>query len=199
MIIYLTKQTVDRYKIKMPNELTNETVRELAQNVIEKEAGLEVFEWGAKLFYFDRRKCIQLVNFATKMTIFLFDVKVDDVENIGTMLINYLFEIYDDNPEVQKLIEKYAKESPIVCFEKLKNRSIISTLNSTQRTFAIDGDRFYDFIENNVLKTVEINKKVNFHWVFTTKIGKKTDYFFSADKFEEVLKNRYSNHLRIVK
>jgi len=73
MIIYATKLTFERYKLKLPAELTPPIDR-IAQAVIEKESGDKLLEWGAKLFYFDKRKCIQVVNFASKFTLFLIDM-----------------------------------------------------------------------------------------------------------------------------
>ena len=34
---------------------------------------------GLKLFYFDRRKCVQAANFASKLTLFLFDIKNEEI------------------------------------------------------------------------------------------------------------------------
>lgn len=61
MIIYATKQTFERYKLKLPSELSH-PINMIAQTVIENESGDKLLEWGAKLFCFDRRKCIQVVN-----------------------------------------------------------------------------------------------------------------------------------------
>ncbi|QOV18188.1 hypothetical protein INP51_09040 [Blautia liquoris] len=69
MIIYATKQTFERYKLKLPKELTP-PINQIAEAVIENESGDKILEWGAKLFYFDKRKCIQVVNFASKLTLF---------------------------------------------------------------------------------------------------------------------------------
>jgi hypothetical protein len=72
--------------------------------VIEKESGDKLLEWGAKLFYFDRRKCIQVVNFASKFTLFLIDIKVIDLENVGDMMAHYLLELYKSDREMTKAL-----------------------------------------------------------------------------------------------
>lgn len=51
--------------------------------------------------------------------------------------------------------------SPGVVFSRLKDRSVIATLNHTQRVFADDGYRFYNYFEGNILKTREINRSLN--------------------------------------
>ncbi|NLY82793.1 MAG: hypothetical protein GX078_08555 [Clostridiales bacterium] len=190
MIIYVTKQTFDRYKLKLPEDLTP-PMNKLAQDVIEKESGDNICEWGGKLFYFDHRKCIQIVNFASKLTLFLVDIKIDDLPNIGDYIAKYLFDIYSTDKKMVKALEQEFKEHPVICFSKLKDRSIIATINTTQTRFADDGYRFYDFISDGILHTKEINHKVNFEWLFTAKNNGKTNYFYAGEKFREILLEKY--------
>lgn len=190
MIIYATKQTIERYKIVLPQDM-HSPIKEMALATVQKESGDRLLEWGAKLFYFDRRKCLQVVNFASKLTLFLFDVKVDDLAGVGNAIAQYLLDIYSNNATMTKLLKRFFDDYPVVAFDRLTDKRAIATLNHTQLTFADDGYRFFDFIENNVLQTRKINKKVNFDWIFTEKIGGKTDYFYSGEKFEQLLKERY--------
>lgn len=190
MIIYVTKQTFDRYKLKLPEDL-KPPMNQLAQAVIEKESGDNLCEWGGKLFYFDRRKCIQIVNFASKFTLFLVDVKMKDLLDIGDYIANYLFDIYSTDKEMGKALERMFEEHQLLCFSKLKNRSIIATLNKTQTRFANNGYRFYDFIRNGILHTREINYKVNFDWIFTMKNNGKINYFYSGEKFRDLVLEKY--------
>ncbi|MBQ4444533.1 MAG: hypothetical protein II896_07780 [Clostridia bacterium] len=190
MIIYATKQTIERYRIVLPQDM-HSPIREMALAAVQKESGDRLLEWGAKLFYFDRRKCLQVVNFASKLTLFLFDVKVDDLSGVGNAIAQYLLDIYSNNATMTKLLKRFFDDYPVVAFDRLADKRAIATLNHTQLTFADDGYRFFDFIENNVLQTKKINKKVNFDWIFTEKIDGKTDYFYSGEKFEQLLKERY--------
>ena len=190
MIIYVTKETFDKYKLKLPKDL-KPPLDELARTVIEKEAGDRLCEWGGKLFYFDRRKCIQIVNFASKFTLFLVDVKLSDLPNIGDSIAEYIFDIYSEDKEMLSALERMFKEHQYMCFSKLTDKNIISTLNSTQSSFAEDGYRFYDFISEGILHTKDINRKVNSNWLFTMKINKKTDYFYACEKFRELVFERY--------
>ncbi|QQK08417.1 DUF6933 domain-containing protein [Miniphocaeibacter halophilus] len=190
MIIYATKQTFERYNLKYPKELSTQ-LGPIVKSIIKKESGDKILEWGAKLFYFDRRKCIQVVNFASKLTLFLIDIKVADIENIGDLMVNYLFELYKKDKLMIKAIEKLIEEHPIICFEKLIDKSIIATLNETQRSFAEDGYRFFDFIEEGILNSIEINRQVNFDWIFSLKINEKKEYIYAGEKFRELLLERY--------
>ena len=135
MIIYVTKETSDKYKLKLPKDL-KPPLDELARAVIEKEAGDRLCEWGGKLFYFDRRKCIQIVNFASKFTLFLVDVKLSDLPNIGDYIAEYIFDIYSADKEMLSALGRMFEEHRYMCFSKLTDKSIISTLNSTQSRFA---------------------------------------------------------------
>ena len=190
MIIYVTKETSDKYKLKLPKDL-KPPLDELARAVIEKEAGDRLCEWGGKLFYFDRRKCIQIVNFASKFTLFLVDVKLSDLPNIGDYIAEYIFDIYSEDKEMLSALKRMFEEHQYMCFSKLTDKSIISTLNSTQSRFAEDGYRFYDFISDGVLHTKDINRKINSDWLFTMTINKKTDYFYAREKFRALVLGRY--------
>ena len=190
MIIYATKQTFERYKLKLPKELTP-PINEIAETVIENERGNKILEWGAKLFYFDKKKCIQVVNFASKLTLFLVDVKVTDLENVGDMMAHYLLELYKTDKQMTEALKKMFEANPITCFEKLTDKSAIATLNTTQSRFADDGYRFYEFIRDGILHTLEINHAVNFDWLFTMKIIGKTEYIYAGEKFREIVLERY--------
>jgi hypothetical protein len=161
--------------------------KDIVDAVLTKERGDRMLEWGAKLFYFDRRKCIQLSHFASKFTLFLCDIKVNDLTNIGDLICGYFYDIYSDDKKISDLLERYFKSTPFICFDKLTDKSAISTLNRTQMTFADDGYRFYEYIENGVLKTRRINKEINTNWLFTQKINGKTEYFYAKDRFRELL------------
>ena len=105
MIIYVTKQTFQRYKLKLPNELTP-PLNQIVEAVIQKESGDKILEWGAKLFYFDKRKCIQIVNFASKLTLFLVDIKLADLGNVGDMIARYLLELYKTDKQMTGALKR---------------------------------------------------------------------------------------------
>jgi len=190
MIIYLTKESRERLNIPTTSEMKTD-MKLLAEKVIEKESGDKLLEWGAKLFYFDRRKCLQVVNFASKFTLILIDVKVKDIADIPNFMAMYMFDIYKNDLVTTKLLKRFFQEYPFVAYSALKDKSIITTLNHTQRVYLEDGYRLYEFIENNVMQSKKLNYKINFDWIFTSKVDGETDYFVSGEKFAELLKKRY--------
>lgn len=78
MILYATKKTKERLHIPFYDDL-KEDVKDIARAVFAKEEE-QIFKWGLKIFYFDRRKCLQILNFASKFCVFLVDVKVKDLK-----------------------------------------------------------------------------------------------------------------------
>lgn len=190
MIIYLTKETRERLNIPTTSEMKTD-MKLLAEKVIEKESGDPLLEWGAKLFYFDRRKCLQVVNFASKLTLILIDIKVKDIFDIPNIMAMYLFEIYKNEALTTRLLKRFFEENPFVTFSALKDKRIIATLNHTQLTYLEDGYRLYDFIENNIMQSKKLNYKINFDWIFTDKVDGKTEYYESGKRFAELLKKRY--------
>ena len=81
--------------------------------------GNSIYEWGCKLFYFDRRKCQQFVHFKTRLVIFLVDVKIADIEHAADMVAQYLLALYNDDKDMQKSLEKYFASAPI-CKRKIR-------------------------------------------------------------------------------
>ena len=188
MIFYATKQTLDRYKLSTPENFQSE-MGNIVRTIAAKERGNHLYEWGCKLFYFDRRKCLQVVHFKSKLTIFLIDIKMDDIAYAANSVAHYIFDIYDGDNVMKRALERYFDSSPIVVFDKITDKSIISTLNKTQRDWAKDGYRFYEFIENGILQSKKINRKINRDWIFSRKVNGKTEYINSAEEFERIIKN----------
>ena len=142
MILYATKQTIKELNIPMPNELSAFN-NIMANKVIKDQAGDELLEWGLKLFYFDGRKCVQTVNFASKLTLFLFDIKNEEIRWIanGIAIIAYINIILSTN--VLKLF--------------IKKRANNTLMDST--IIVIIDAAFFNFIFSSVIFTTFVNKK----------------------------------------
>jgi hypothetical protein len=193
MILYTTKETFTRYNLKMPEEMSDPLTGELVRMVLTREKGDRLLEWGGKLFYFDRRKCIQVTNFASKLTFVLCDIKVADLPEVGNLIAKCMLDLYADDRKMVSLLERFFQEHPVAAFSRLTDRSVIATLNHTQTGFLLDGYRLYDYIQDGILHTRRINADMNRDWLFTQKINGKKDYYFSAERFEELLKARYAD------
>lgn len=190
MILYATKQTIEELDIPMPNELSIFN-RIMANKIIDEQTNDSLLEWGLKYFDFDGRKCVQAVNFASKLGIFLFDIENDEIQWIANGIAIYLKEIYSKDLKMQKLLDKFFNDYPACVFSKLTNRSIIASLNHNQSIYADDGYRFYEYIQDNVLNSKKINKDFNWKNLTTVRVSKKKDYEYPAEIFRRLLIGRY--------
>lgn len=190
MIIYLTKQTKERYALNYAAEM-NSPLHKTAMEVFSKEQGNGLLEWGAKLFYFDRKKCIQVMNFASNFTMILIDVKKAQIQNLGSYMANDIMSIYKDDKPMMNALEKMFSQFPLCIFDKLSDKTVISTLNYTQQVFLEDGYRLYDYIKDGVLNTLDINKELNYSWLLTQKKIKETGEFVSGKLFRKYVIEKY--------
>lgn len=186
MIIYATKETLKRYGLKVVGEY-NSDMAPLVEIVVKNDRGTRLFEWGCKLFYFCGRKCMQLMHFETKLVIFLADLKVSELKYIGDALAVCLMDLYAGDPEMQKALEKYFHASPILCFDRITDKSIIASMNGIQSRWAWDGDRFYGYISDGILHTKKINRDVN-EMPVTKKVEGREEWIVPYELFEETIK-----------
>ena len=193
MILYLTKQTIERFGVKMPEELDDELQREVGKALMQSEQNDNLMKWGGKIFYFDRRKCIQFANFASKFTLFLVDIKKDMIPEIPNYIANYLFKLYADDKEMVMALKKMLQESSLSCYGKLTDRSTISTLNATQSSFLDDGYYLYNFINDGILDIGKVNYNVNFIYPITVNVNGKKGYHYTGELFREMVLVRYGS------
>ena len=189
MIYYATKETMQRYKLKTPEQLRPE-IALIAQAVIQRERGNRIYEWGCKLFYFDRRKCMQIMHVETKLVVFLVDLKMKDLEHAGNAVANYLLDMYADDLDMQQALKAYFASAPFVCFDHITDKSIISSMNGIQTRWAWDGYRFYDYIKDGVLHTKQINRDVN-EMPVTRKVNGKEEWIVPYELFAQIIKKNF--------
>lgn len=187
MIIYATKKTSERYGLPDDLQPDGNVIYPLAV----REEGNPLQEWGAKLFYFNRRKCLQVCNFASRFTLFLFNLNKADIDLIGELIAFYIYELYSDDEEMKLALAEMLGLRPKVFFSRLTDKRIIATLNSTQRTFAGDGDYFHRFVLDGELDTMEINRRFNFDYVITVKVDGEKLYLMPTEIFRKQVLEAY--------
>lgn len=192
MILYATKQTIERLRLPLYDG------RQTSKNPFSNEIytvqnGDPLVEWGMKLFYFNRKKCIQVMNFSSKFALLIYDLRVEDAHSIPIIVAQYLIELYRDDLRMLTALRQYFIDYAPHIFMGLTNRSIISSLNRNQSDFAWDGQIFYDYIQDGVLQTIEINHRLNFGWFTSQKINGKTDYVLPGERFRTLILERYDN------
>ena len=143
-----------------------------------------------KILFFDHRKCVQIENFETKFTLFLVDISVKDVPEIANKMTVYFIDLYQDDPKMIKALQNMYQQHLYVTYDKLVDRSSISTMNRCQMEFTQDGYAFYRYLENNVLQTKKINYDVNFKWLASDLTYSKISYF-PGERFRETVIERF--------
>ena len=95
MILYVTKKTKERLNIPMIDELSDIS-KNYASIVLNNEENIELLKWGIKIFYMDRRKCLQAVNFASKLTIYSLlplILTVNKLSKLTSLFISIVFNV----------------------------------------------------------------------------------------------------------
>lgn len=191
MIIHATAETMKLYRLNPPEKLPAH-VAPITMSIIARDCGDPLRQWGMKCFAFGENNCLQTVNFASKLTLFLFDIKLSNLDQLGVMMANYLFNLYEADDAMTACIHRMFQEDHSIAFAPLKNRSILSTLNNTQVDFAMDGCAFRRYIDSrNILHTIQINRDVNFNYLFTHKAAGKKDFYYPGEFFRELVLSRY--------
>ena len=191
MIIYSTKETIKQFNIKMSQSLPYPK-NEAAQAIIDREGSDDLLKWSAKYFEFDGKKCMQIMNMASMFTLFLMDVGKVELHYIGNMMANYMHDIYENDAEMLSAIEKMFEKTGGVCHTALNDTNVLMMMTQIQLKFALNGRRFYDYVENGVLKTAEINKTFNRGWPVRISVDGVDEEFVPADKFRELMIARFA-------
>ena len=194
MIIYGTKQTMERYGIPQINEIQDLKQKEKATNIFDAEHGDRMLEWGIKVFYFERRKCLQVCHFASKITFIFLDFKKKEIPALSSLIARCMFALYEDKPDMQKLLNRLWEEHGETCFDKLTDRKVISTMNYFQSAYIEFSGLLYNWIdEAGAIDMIKINKIINEDHIVSEKINGKTDYYCPIKKFEELLTEYYAD------
>lgn len=188
MILYVTKKTKERLKLPFYSESDN-TLEELPPIVLPEDD--DIFKWGVKIFYFEKKKCLQIMNFASKFCVFLVDVKVTDVSNIGDLIYYSTLKLYKHDKAATTLLHRYFIETPAIIFDAIKDRSVIASMNANESSYLLDGNILSNYIKDHVLHISDFCREYNFtHHMKKTINGKKTS-IIPGEEFKRLLEVRY--------
>lgn len=190
MIYYATKETMEVFGLKTPENM-HPSISPLAQAVKQKEVGQHIYEWGCKAFDFDGRKCLQIMHFETKMVIYLIDWKADEIEYAANAVAEYLMDMYKEDKQMQEALKRFFASAYHVVFDKIIDRSMITSMNYVLNRWAMDGYRFYDYVENGTLYTKKINRDVN-EMLATITVNGKKEWIVPYEYFAQIIKSRFS-------
>ena len=187
MIFYATRDTMQRFNLKPSNEMTSE-IAPFAQAVVKRERGNPLYEWGCKLFYFDRRKCLQMMHFESRLAVLLFDIKQSEIVYAADAVARYALEAYAGDRAMVAALKAYYDSSPLVCFERLTDRSVIGSMNQLQLEWGFE--RIADYIENGVLMSRKINREINERPV-SRRVNGREEWFKPFERFKSLIKAQF--------
>lgn len=179
------------FGLKTPENLIS-PISSLAQIVKQKEAGRRIYEWGCKLFYLDGRKCLQIMHFETKLVIYLIDWEIDEIEFAANAVAEYLLDMYKSDKHMQDALKRFFASAKNVIFDKITDRSMISCMNSMLSRWAMDGYRFYEYIDNGMLRTKKINRDVN-DFPATITIDGEKNWIIPYEYFAQTIKKHFAD------
>ena len=131
------------------------------------------------------------MHFETKLVVFLINLKMDELKFSGDAVAHYLLDMYSSDEGMQEALMRYFAAAPFVCFDKITDRSIISSMNNVQTRWAWDGYHFYDYIKDGILHTKQINRDVN-KMPVTRKVDGKEEWFIPYDLFAKTIKKHFA-------
>lgn len=187
MILYMTKQTINELNIPMPEDLVLFD-KMSTDEIIERQTGNALVEWGIRIFNFDGRRCLQAVNLASELTVFLFDIKKREVKYIADEIKMYLNEIYKNDSNMKELLERLDDENRSYAFSELENESVIASFNNDQSE---NEHKFFEYVDNGTLDAIKLNVEFNSKNMVTKIINGKEENFYPAEYFKKLLIEKY--------
>lgn len=162
MIIYPTSRTLEHYEIKLYNELSSSALPQ-AKMIFERDSGDALREWGLSLFDFLGRNCLVVMNYASKFALFLFDVKVNDMQSFGNIIAYYMLELYAGDKEMTNSLLRMFEQDHMLIFAPIRNRTLTVQLNAKIKELHSKRRLFCEYIDcNRKLHTRHINYEINF-------------------------------------
>ncbi len=126
-------------------------------NLNEYESGKSepFYEWHANVFYYNRKKCVILMNNLTRYCITLFDIKAKDFKQFYQIVLNSIKETFLAEGFLEKQVNKYIENCGVIDFTKTHDRSILSQINQ----FIIDISwQIEEYLPSEQLNLVELNQ-----------------------------------------
>jgi len=189
VIIHITQGLADRFNLKMADELPKEE-KAPALDYLKNRKWDSLISWGAKGFHFRNISCVQMLNFASKLSFFAFNVETGTPEMLGHIMWQYLDEIYSDDEEMKKALEKYFKQNAYTVYTPLTDKAATASLNKNEQIFTNE-EKMSQFIENGTLLSRKLNWEYNKGYLVARIVSGKTEFIVPADRFKDLIINRF--------
>ncbi len=194
MDISVTKRTAERYNLDSRIKLDTKITASVGNSNTN-----DIFSWGAKVFYIQGKKSLQIMNMASKLTFVIIDIANKDLEEINELIYAYMIELMWDDASIRDFIQQYINDDSEkkLNFYYLKERSTISSLNYTQRTLLDDPEFIYSFVKDGILNVSEMNYYLNREYLVTIPIDGKKEYYYACEYFKDLLVLKYCPYLTV--
>lgn len=189
MVFHITQGLADKYAITMADKLPKED-RASAMYLLKIKKWDPLTAWGVKGFDFRGVTCFQIMNFASKLAFFVFNVDKGNEEQFGRIMWEYLSMLYEDNKEMMAALEEYFRQNRYSVYTPLLDKPALASLVSNERIFT-NGDKIEKFIEKGVLQTKKLNWEYNKGYLVARVVGGRTEFIVPADRFKDLLLDRF--------
>lgn len=188
MIFYGTKSLMSEMH-KDGKELS-EVGKMIERATIEKEQGNPLFEWAVNTYCFGELRCTQIVNVASRLTVFVCQHAKDDVRLFVVGFLKGLIELYGDDEEINDALLKYLKAANQLAYLPLKNRSMQAALNYVKVDIVQNGYGLEMFMINDQFNNRLLNEYVS-HYMTPVTIDNVKQYVIPKEYFKTLIMDKY--------
>lgn len=188
MIIYPTVKTADVFGAPLNAKIKDKAMKAVSESVISSEQGNALCEWGLKLFYLNGMKCLQAMNYASKFTVVLCNVRKADLKDVGNLIADSMLKVYEQDSETYEALVKIVRSHPIVAWDKMTNKTVLSSMNIIEEGFLTNPDFYDKFIDKNGnLDCLSMNTWLNFEYITSGAFVGSKKYIFPGELMKELV------------
>ncbi len=189
MIFHITQGLADKFAITMADKLP-EGDRVPAMQLLKIKKWDPLTAWGIKGFDFRGVRSFQIMNFATKLAFFVFNVDRGNEEQFGMIMWEYLKVLYGEDKRMMEALEEYFSQNRYSVYTPLVDKPALASLVSNERIFT-NQERIKKYIQNGVLQTSKLNWEYNKGYLIARVVRGRTEFIVPADRFKEILLERF--------
>lgn len=189
MVFHITQGFANRFNLTMADALPAEE-KVSAMHLLKIKKWDPLVAWGIKGFDFGKYKCFQMLNFATKFSLFVFNVEDGSVENLGDIIWEYMNVIYAGDEEMLAALEKYFTVNRYSVFTPLLDKPSLASLVRNEQMFT-NLEKLGKYVDGGVLQTKKLNTEYNKGYLVARIFRGKTEFIVPADRFRQLVIERF--------
>ena len=189
MIFHITQGLAEKFNITIADKLP-EDEKVAALHLIKTKKWDHLTAWGIKGFNFRDYDCIQILNFASKLSFFAFNVPNGSQELLGKIMWEYLAMLYDGDGEMMEALEKFFNKNRYTVYTNLTEKTSLASLVNNEKIFTNEA-KMGMYIKDGVLHTKKLNMEYNRGYMVARVVRGKTEFIVPADRFRELVMERY--------